>query len=119
MATWEEPEGTDEVDLGESFLTEQSARKDLTNKSKDKQKGDLYLWALFCCLLAEKRRKQLLSGLKDSAHFLHYKPIDHHSELGLSLGGSSFDAQANSAMLDMEGDDQQLHGKPKLSSKRW
>ena len=50
--------------------------------------------------LAEKLKR------KDSEHYVKYAPSDVYSEKGLSLGGS-FDLQANSAVLDLDGDDEQ------------
>lgn len=68
--------------------------------------------------MTEQRRK-LRSEVQDRTHYIHYKPSDHHSELGLSQGSSSFDTQANSVVLDLDGDEKQILRKPKSSSMRW
>ncbi len=65
-----------------------------------------------------KRRKQRAAMATE--HYIHYQPKDHHSEHGLALGTSvGFDAQASSAVLDLDGDDDQSMHRAKSSNLRW
>ncbi len=49
--------------------------------------------------------------MKSSEHYISYTPRDVHSEKGLSVA-DSFDKQANSAVLDLDGDDERTLCKP-------
>ena len=50
--------------------------------------------------------------MKSSDHYINYMPRDVHSEKGLSLA-DGFDKQASSAVLDLDGDDEQTLRKPR------
>ncbi len=58
-------------------------------------------------------------GGRDPEHYLNYAPRDLHSEKGLSLGSGSFHLNADSAVLDMEADEQVTRGKSRNSMKWW
>lgn len=67
-------------------------------------------------MYAEKKRR-LVAKASSSEHYVGYMPRDQHSERGLSLT-ASFDKQATSAVLDLEGDDgKDLHKSHK--TKQW
>jgi len=79
----------------------------------------LCMFDLPCHLVSGKRRKLQAAGSRDQANYIHYQPRDHLSERGLSLGTAGFDAQASSAVLDLDGDDEESMRRAKSSRLKW
>uniref|UniRef100_A0A8W8NBD2 RNA helicase n=1 Tax=Magallana gigas TaxID=29159 RepID=A0A8W8NBD2_MAGGI len=89
----------DEENVKETFRTVIGGKRKANNKLFDPQR--------------KKKRKQ--ESIRDEENYLHYRPKDFQSELGLSLG-TSFDKEATGAVLDLR--DEINKSKP-MSNKRW
>ena len=98
-----------------TFQSEQCAKKDLDKKS---EAGLLTCVCLICHLLGKRRKLQAV-GSRDRANYINYQPRDHLSEQGLSLHTAGFDAQASSAVLDLDGDDEESMRRAKSSRLKW
>lgn len=94
-----EQQMADEENVKETFRTVIGGKRKANNKLFDPQR--------------KKKRKQ--ESIRDEENYLHYRPKDFQSELGLSLG-TSFDKEATGAVLDLR--DEINKSKP-MSNKRW
>lgn len=94
-----EQQMADEENVKETFRTVIGGKRKANNKLFDPQR--------------KKKRKQ--ESIRDEENYLHYRPKDFQSELGLSLG-TSFDKEATGAVLDLQ--DEINKSKP-MSNKKW
>lgn len=94
-----EQQMADEENVKETFRTVIGGKRKANNKLFDPQR--------------KKKSKQ--ESIRDEENYLHYRPKDFQSELGLSLG-TSFDKEATGAVLDLR--DEINKSKP-MSNKKW
>ncbi|CAI8043577.1 ATP-dependent RNA helicase DDX54 [Geodia barretti] len=57
--------------------------------------------------------------LRDDEHYIPHIPSDYHSEKGLSIVGGSFDKEAASLVLDLEGDEGEGAKKTQKEKMKW
>ena len=57
--------------------------------------------------------------LRDDEHYIPHIPSDYHSEKGLSIVGGSFDKEAASLVLDLEGDEGEGGKKTQKEKMKW
>ncbi|XP_061173182.1 ATP-dependent RNA helicase DDX54-like [Saccostrea echinata] len=79
-----EQEMADEDNVQETFQTVIGGKRKASNRVFD----------------PERKKKHKRENIRDEENYLHYRPKDFQSELGLSLG-TSFDKEASGAMLDL------------------